>query len=307
MRVVAAAAVLVGGLVHLDLYFRYGYRDITTGDVGRAFLANGIASVVIAAALLVRRDVIIRLAGLGLALLTLVSFTMSRTLDNGFRGFTEKGMDPSPQATIALIAEIVAVVLLAASLVPSLRWRQQAVVSQVVGVTLALTFVAVGVVAGTIWANTDSKSGSYTSDDTTASAGTGAATAADAVTIAGFAFDPAEIDIAVGDTVTWTNQDGADHTVKPADDAFAESAPNQPGRHLHPHVRFGGDVHLRVRHPPEHEGHRRRQRLTGSIPGAGEWRSGSVPALGAGGRGFESPLPDRSIQSASPLNEPARS
>ena len=24
----------------------------------------------------------------------------------------------------------------------------------------------------------------------------------------------------------------------------------------------------------------------------GEWRSGSVPALGAGGRGFESPLPD---------------
>jgi hypothetical protein len=24
----------------------------------------------------------------------------------------------------------------------------------------------------------------------------------------------------------------------------------------------------------------------------GEWRSGSAPALGAGGRGFESPLPD---------------
>ena len=26
--------------------------------------------------------------------------------------------------------------------------------------------------------------------------------------------------------------------------------------------------------------------------GTGEWRSGSAPALGAGGRGFESPLPD---------------
>ena len=25
----------------------------------------------------------------------------------------------------------------------------------------------------------------------------------------------------------------------------------------------------------------------------GEWRSGSAPALGAGGRGFKSPLPDR--------------
>src|SRR3954447_13062013 len=29
-----------------------------------------------------------------------------------------------------------------------------------------------------------------------------------------------------------------------------------------------------------------------SCPESGEWRSGSAPALGAGGRGFKSPLPD---------------
>ena len=31
-----------------------------------------------------------------------------------------------------------------------------------------------------------------------------------------------------------------------------------------------------------------------TLTGNGEWRSGSAPALGAGGRGFKSPLPDRS-------------
>jgi plastocyanin len=221
MRVLAAVALLAGGLVHLDLYFRYGYRDITTGDVGRAFLANGIASVLLAALLVVRRDAIIRLAGIGLAAGTLVSFIASRTLDDGFRGFTENGMRPSPQATIALVAEIVAIVVLAASFVPALRWRQQFLISPVVGGTLALALVAAGVVSTAIWANTGSSSNTYSSTSTTAPDGgtTGAPT--QAVTIKGFAFDPAELDVAVGDTITWTNQDGATHTVTAADGTFS--------------------------------------------------------------------------------------
>ncbi|MGH2474370.1 MAG: cupredoxin domain-containing protein [Candidatus Limnocylindrales bacterium] len=41
----------------------------------------------------------------------------------------------------------------------------------------------------------------------------GPVSAADeAVTIAGFAFDPASVTVRVGDSVTWTNQDSAAHT-----------------------------------------------------------------------------------------------
>jgi plastocyanin len=41
-----------------------------------------------------------------------------------------------------------------------------------------------------------------------------------AVTIAGFAFDPAEIVVEGHGTVTWTNSDGAAHTVTARDESF---------------------------------------------------------------------------------------
>ena len=147
MRVVAAAAILIGGLVHLDLYFRYGYRDFPNDNLGRSFLLNGFASVIVAAALLVRRDMIIRVIGIALAAGTLGAFFMSRTLDGGIFDFTEKGWEPSPQAVLAFIAEIVALLVLAASFVPALQWRQQAVVNTAVGATLALIIVAIGIAA----------------------------------------------------------------------------------------------------------------------------------------------------------------
>ncbi|MCU1400269.1 MAG: hypothetical protein JWN62_3378 [Acidimicrobiales bacterium] len=53
-----------------------------------------------------------------------------------------------------------------------------------------------------------------TSGDTTAgsTALSGAATGGSAVAIAGFKFGPPEIDVKVGDTVTWTNNDKQAHT-----------------------------------------------------------------------------------------------
>ncbi len=54
--------------------------------------------------------------------------------------------------------------------------------------------------------------------------GAGIAGAADApVTIAGFAFDPADLQVSVGDTVTWTNQDTAPHTATADDGTFAST------------------------------------------------------------------------------------
>lgn len=41
-----------------------------------------------------------------------------------------------------------------------------------------------------------------------------------AVTIEGFAFSPADLNVAVGDTITFTNNDGAPHTATALDGSF---------------------------------------------------------------------------------------
>lgn len=50
----------------------------------------------------------------------------------------------------------------------------------------------------------------------------------DAVAIAGFAFEPATLEVAAGTEVTWTNQDPAQHTVT-ADDGSFDSGPIDQG------------------------------------------------------------------------------
>ena len=50
VRLLAAVAVLVGGLVHFQLYFR-GYRSLPDANLGRSFLLNGAASVAVSLAL----------------------------------------------------------------------------------------------------------------------------------------------------------------------------------------------------------------------------------------------------------------
>ena len=50
-----------------------------------------------------------------------------------------------------------------------------------------------------------------------------------AVDIVDFSYDPAEIEIAVGDTVTWTNQDGVPHTVTAGDRDVLQSGAIAPG------------------------------------------------------------------------------
>jgi hypothetical protein len=73
LRYLAAALLLLGGLVHLKLYLD-GYRDFPDENLGRSFLLNIVLSVVLAIAVAVRRDTWIRIAGIVLSAATLVAF-----------------------------------------------------------------------------------------------------------------------------------------------------------------------------------------------------------------------------------------
>lgn len=46
----------------------------------------------------------------------------------------------------------------------------------------------------------------------------------EAVTIAGFAFEPGTVTVTVGDSVTWTNRDGRSHTATAIDGSFDTGA-----------------------------------------------------------------------------------
>ena len=77
---------------------------------------------------------------------------------------------------------------------------------------LGLVVLVVAMLAVAIASCGDSSTATTTppSGETTAPTGGGAG---DQVVIKGFAFDPATVTVAVGDTVTWTNEDSAGHTV----------------------------------------------------------------------------------------------
>jgi hypothetical protein len=118
-RLVAAALVLASGAIHLKLYFD-GYRDFPNANLGRSFLLNAAAALVVAALLVVWRHPLALVGGLLLVNGTLVGFALSRTGD-GIFGFTESGFNPSPEAVLSLVVEIGAAVVLL--LLLALEWR----------------------------------------------------------------------------------------------------------------------------------------------------------------------------------------
>lgn len=106
VRVLAALLVTLGGIVHLELW-RGGYRGIPS--IGPLFLANVIASAVVAARLLLGGGRPTAIAGILIAVGSLTSLALSLTV--GVFGFMESGWTPS--AARAVGAELGAVVSLA--------------------------------------------------------------------------------------------------------------------------------------------------------------------------------------------------
>ena len=119
-RIVAALLMLAGGAIHLKLYFD-GYRDVPDANLGRSFLLNVAASVVVAILLVAWRSPWALVAGIVLVDATLIGFGLSRT-SRGVFGFTESGFQPSPEAALSLVVEIAAAAIMIALL--AIEWRR---------------------------------------------------------------------------------------------------------------------------------------------------------------------------------------
>ena len=209
LRLGGAVALLVAGLAHLDLYFG-GYRNAgSVPNFGRSILVNAIVSGILAVAVAARREWFVRLAGIALPAATLAAFTYTHT-GHTFLGFQGDGLQPSPQAQVVLVAEIAAIVLLAATFIPSLAERGDhsggIAALEAAGAIVIIAFVGLGL----YWAN------KY---ETTAASGEPTT-----VAIAGFEFTPQLLTVAPGTTVTWTNSDSLPHSVVAVDQSFASNS-----------------------------------------------------------------------------------
>jgi len=125
LRVIGAVAALVGGYAHLSLY-NDGYKDIPVGNIGEQFLANALGALAIALGLVVPLlikqlpDVLWKLAAAGgvvWAAVSLVASYFAKRTDDGWFGFVDQpGLEPSPEAALSLVSEIVVLVTMIAAL-----------------------------------------------------------------------------------------------------------------------------------------------------------------------------------------------
>ncbi len=119
LRWLAAAAILVSGYEHYDLW-RGGYKLIPV--IGPLFVVNIVAAVVIAGLLLWRGHVLILFLAAGFAATTLAAFILSVTV--GLFNFTEALTGRAQE--VSGIAEIATLLLVGAAFVLSLRGRSAA-------------------------------------------------------------------------------------------------------------------------------------------------------------------------------------
>jgi plastocyanin len=211
LRIVGALALLVAGLVHLDIYFS-GYRSAgSVPSFGRSIFLTAIAFGIVAVAVAARREWPARAAGIAVSAATLLAFMVTHNGRELF-GFEGTGLDPSPQALIALLAEIAAIVVLAVTFVPGLAEGDASSGPAVLAgaaVLTAIVFVAFGI----YWAD------KYETPDVVA--------APSSVAIADFRFSPDAVTVAAGTPVTWTNNDSVGHSVVAEDESFSSDSLDQ--------------------------------------------------------------------------------
>jgi hypothetical protein len=118
LRFVVAAAALVGGYAHLSLY-NDGYKDIPVGHIGAQFLLNAIGAVGLAVGLVAPLAIAAiprwttRVVAAGATLwagIGLVAFWRARTSSGWFGYRDQPGLNPKPEAPMAVYGEIVVLI-----------------------------------------------------------------------------------------------------------------------------------------------------------------------------------------------------
>ena len=118
IRVVSAVLLLAGGLIHLWLHLD-GYATV---GIGRTFVANAAASALAAAYIVLRTDNLGPVSGIAVSVGSLLGLGLTRVGD-GLLGFRETGLNPSPEAPLTVLIELLAAALLIVLLVVNQKRR----------------------------------------------------------------------------------------------------------------------------------------------------------------------------------------
>ncbi|HEX3090344.1 MAG TPA: plastocyanin/azurin family copper-binding protein, partial [Ilumatobacteraceae bacterium] len=170
----------------------------------------------VAGLLAVRSEWFVRAAGMVVAIGTIGAFILSRRGD-GLFDFREQGLHPSPQAAIALVVEIAALVLLAVTFLPAVIDEPTMTGRSTTGMSIGIAAVVM-IALGVYWANR------Y--DASTSAAETG-------VHITDFTFSPTILAVTKGSTVTWINGDTFDHSIVATDLTFHSDSIGHDGTFQH--------------------------------------------------------------------------
>ncbi|MFD7498426.1 hypothetical protein ACFV8T_40030 [Streptomyces sp. NPDC059832] len=119
LRLMLAATLAASGYIHAQLYID-GYRFIHV--IGPLFLLQPSAAFAVAALLLLAAPLLLRIAVAAIAIGALAGFATFRTI--GLFGFTERGLQPAPQALLSLIAETLTLLTVAVWQAPKV-WRHR--------------------------------------------------------------------------------------------------------------------------------------------------------------------------------------
>jgi hypothetical protein len=112
-RLALSLSLAVSGVVHAYLYV-HGYQHIP--NIGPAFLWQASAFCALGVLILAGGPAWLRWAAALGAAGSIAAFALSRTV--GLLGFSERGWEPSPYAVISIVAEVLTVLIVAATALP---------------------------------------------------------------------------------------------------------------------------------------------------------------------------------------------